>query len=119
MLVVDDSATVRGYCASVLGRAGFAVDHAANGYEALEKVVQEEYDLLIVDVNMPKMPGYELIRQLRQDDKGAKTPVVIISTEAKESDRLEGYRAGANVFLTKPVRPETLATLVKMLTGVR
>ncbi|WP_445952149.1 response regulator [Thermodesulfitimonas sp.] len=98
VLIVDDSATVRGYCASVLGEAGFHVEHADNGYEALEKAAREEYDLFIVDVNMPKMPGYEFVRHLREDERTAGTPVAIISTEARDNDRLEGYRAGANVF---------------------
>jgi two-component system chemotaxis response regulator CheY len=119
VLVVDDSATVRNYYASILGEIGFSVDQAANGYEALEKAVRDDYDLFLVDVNMPKMPGYDFIRQLREDKRTRALPVVIISTEAGEKDRLEGWRAGANVYLVKPVRPERLKALVKMLIGVR
>ncbi|AEG14611.1 response regulator [Desulfofundulus sp. TPOSR] len=119
VLVVDDSSTVRGYYTSILSKAGFTVDQAANGYEALEKSVEFDYDLFIVDINMPKMSGYELVRQLREDERGVRVPVVIISTEAKDSDRLEGYRAGANLFLVKPVRPERLLFLTKIISGVR
>jgi len=119
ILVVDDSSTVRGYYTSILSKAGFAVDHAANGYEALEKAVKFDYDLFIVDINMPKMSGYELVRQLREDERGVGVPVIIISTEAKDSDRLEGYRAGANLFLVKPVKPERLLFLTKIIAGVR
>ncbi len=119
ILVVDDSSTVRGYYTSILSKTGFTVDHAANGYEALEKAVRIDYDFFIVDVNMPKMSGYELVRQLREDERGVRVPVVIISTEAKDSDRLEGYRAGANLFLVKPVKPERLLFLTKTITGVR
>lgn len=119
ILVVDDSSTVRSYYATILKKAGFTVDHAANGYEALEKALEFDYELFIVDVNMPKMSGYELVRQLREDEKGVRVPVVIISTEAKDSDRLEGYRAGANLFLVKPVKPEKLLFLTKTITGAR
>ena len=119
ILVVDDSSTVRGYYTSILNKAGFAVDHAANGYEALEKFMNFDYNLFIVDINMPKMSGYELVRQLRENERGVRLPVVIISTEAKDSDRLEGYRSGANFYLVKPVKPERLLFLTKILTGVR
>lgn len=113
VLVVDDSLTARAYCAKVLGGAGFVVEEAANGYEALEKCLSTSYDLLIVDVNMPKMSGYELVRELRREISTANTPIVMISTEAEETDRLEGYRSGANLFLVKPVAPEALVILAR------
>lgn len=119
VLVVDDSSTVRGYYASILSKAGFAVEQAANGYEALEKSAMSDYDLFIVDINMPKMSGYEMVQQLRKDERGVSTPVVMISTEGKESDRLEAYRAGANIYLVKPVRPEVLFLISKIICGVR
>lgn len=119
VLVVDDSSTVRGYYAHILSKAGFAVDQAANGYEALEKSAGSDYDLFIVDVNMPKMPGYEMVRQLRKDERGVRVPVVMISTKGKERDRLEGYLAGANIYLVKPVRPEVLLLIAKIISGVR
>lgn len=113
VLVVDDSLTARTYCTKVLGGAGFVVDEAANGYEALEKCFSTSYDLLIVDVNMPKMSGYELVRQLRRENITANAPIVMISTEAEDADRLEGYRSGANLFLVKPVGPEALIILAR------
>ena len=119
VLIVDDSATLRSYVAAALGEAGFEVEFAANGYEGLEKAAQTPFDLFLVDVNMPKMPGYEFVRHLRAETATAATPVVILSTEAEEQDRLEGYRAGANVYLVKPVTPERLRWLAKMLVGVR
>jgi len=119
VLVVDDSSTVRSYYASILNKAGFVVDQAANGYEALEKSIQFDYDLFIVDINMPKMTGYETVQKLREDEKKLSAPIVMISTEGKESDRLEAYRAGANIYLVKPVKPEMLLTISKIICGVR
>lgn len=113
VLVVDDSLTARAYCAKILGGAGFIVEEAANGYEALEKCFRQSYDLVIVDVNMPKMSGYEVVRELRREAATAYTPIVMISTEAGETDRLEGYRSGANLFLVKPVGPEALIMLAR------
>ncbi|MGB9887528.1 MAG: response regulator [Moorellales bacterium] len=113
VLVVDDSLTARKYCAKILSSAGFHVEEAANGYEALEKCLQQDYDVILADVNMPKMSGYELVQELRRQAETAHTPVVMISTEAGEDDRLEGYRAGANLFLVKPVSPEALVIIVR------
>jgi two-component system chemotaxis response regulator CheY len=117
ILVVDDSAAVRSYFATVLRAAGFAVDEAVNGYEALEKALVNSYALFLVDINMPKMTGYEFVRQLRQTGGAAHLPVIMISTEAGAEDRVEAYRAGANVYFVKPVKPEMLLVVAKLLTG--
>ncbi|MGQ9711941.1 MAG: response regulator [Desulfotomaculales bacterium] len=116
VLIVDDSAAVRGYFAAALHGAGFTVDEAANGYEALEKAYNGTYDLFLVDINMPKMTGYDFVRQLRSNES-AFAPVVMISTEAGAEDREEAYKSGANAYLVKPVRAEVLLMLAKLLTG--
>ncbi len=117
VLVVDDSATTRRYYSSILTRAGYEVDAAANGYEALEKLLQDDYSLFIVDVNMPKMSGYEFVRALRGSGAHEAKPVVIITTEKKREEREEGYRAGANMCLSKPVSPEQLLAVAQVLAG--
>ncbi|KXG77328.1 hypothetical protein AN618_12250 [Fervidicola ferrireducens] len=119
VLIVDDSAAVRGFHGSILRNAGFEVEEAANGYEALEKYFKNRFDLLLVDVNMPKMHGYELIRQIRQQHLSDFVPVIVISTESGENDYLEAFRAGANLYLEKPVDPIYLQLSAKMLTGIR
>lgn len=70
VLIVDDSSAVRAYHADILRADGFEVEVADNGYEGLEKFLAEDYDVLLVDVNMPRMHGYELIREVRQGQKG-------------------------------------------------
>lgn len=117
-LIVDDSAAVRGFHGSILRNAGFDIEEAANGYEALEKYFKKKFDLLLVDVNMPKMHGYELIRQIRQQDLYGFVPAVVISTESGENDYLEAFRAGANLYLEKPVDPIYLQLSARMLTGI-
>lgn len=117
VLIVDDSAAVRRYFAAALRGAGFTVDEAANGYEALEKACNGTYDLFLADINMPKMTGYDFVRQLRQSNESTFAPVVMISTEAGAEDKEEAYKAGANAYLVKPVRAEVLLTLAKLLTG--
>lgn len=119
ILIVDDSAAVRGFHSSILRDAGFDVEEAANGYEALGKYFKNRFDLLLVDVNMPRMHGYELIRQIRQQHLSDFIPVIVISTESGENDYLEVFRAGANLYLEKPVDPICLQLSAKMLTGIR
>ncbi len=114
ILVVDDAATVRMYHRSILEGAGYAVDEAINGIEALEKALTQPFDLFLVDVNMPKLDGYGFLRELRQMDI-AQAPAVMISTEAQNQDRLRAYEAGANFYLVKPLKPQELLAHCRLL----
>lgn len=117
ILVVDDALTVRLYCRDVLERAGFEVEEAGNGIEGLERALAGAFDLLLVDINMPRMDGYEMVRHLREDPRLHSVPVVAISSEAADADIVRAYRAGANVYMVKPVRPAQLAHAARLLTG--
>ena len=117
ILIVDDAATVRMYHRSILEKAGYVVDEAVNGIEALEKSLQRPFDLYVVDINMPKLDGYGFLRELRDQDI-AQAPAIMISTEAESSDYLQAYAAGANAYLVKPVRSEQLLTHIKLLIGM-
>jgi len=116
ILIVDDASTVRLYHRSVLEKAGFVVHEALNGVEALEKALVDTFDLFVVDVNMPKLDGFSFLKELRSLDQ-AQAPAVIVSTESQDIDRDQAWRAGANAYLVKPVRPEVLVPLVRVLTG--
>jgi two-component system, chemotaxis family, chemotaxis protein CheY len=116
ILVVDDAATVRMYHRSVLESAGYEVDEAINGIEALERALQRSFDLFVVDVNMPKLDGYGFLRELRGQDI-PQVPAIMISTEAEASDRELAYAAGANLCMIKPSRPEQLLMNVGLLIG--
>jgi two-component system, chemotaxis family, chemotaxis protein CheY len=118
VLVVDDAVTVRMYHRGILEGVGLEVREAANGYEGLEKALQERFGLFLVDVNMPKMDGYAMVRKLREQEEHRAAPVVMISTEAEQQDRDKAYAAGANFYLTKPARPDELITTVSMLAGI-
>lgn len=117
VLVVDDAATVRAYHGSLLRDAGFEVGEAVNGVEALEAALTGEYDLYLVDVNMPKMDGYTCVCELRGQPATEHAPIVMISTEDRQTDAEQAYEAGANVYLTKPVPGPRLVWLARMLTG--
>lgn len=118
-LVVDDAATVRLYHGSVLRDAGWQVEEAANGYEALEHALLRHYALFLVDVNMPRLDGYALVEQLRAEALSATAPIVMISTEARDGDAERAYAAGANLYLVKPVDAEHLLMTARVLSGPR
>ncbi|WP_432524644.1 response regulator [Kineococcus sp. SYSU DK006] len=116
-LVVDDAPTVRMYHGGLLRAAGFTVEEAGNGFEALEMLLVQRYDLVVTDVNMPQMDGLTLVRRLRGEALARSVPVITISTESQESDADAGYAAGANLYLVKPVAPELLTRVADLLTS--
>ncbi len=119
ILVVDDASLVRRFYRDALERAGFEVDEALNGVEALEKVLGETYDLVIVDVNMPQMDGITFLRTLRRQSAAVSSlPSLVISTEAAERDAAMARTAGANFYLVKPVGQERLVEHVAIMCGL-
>jgi two-component system chemotaxis response regulator CheY len=118
VLVVDDASLVRMYYRDALERAGYEVDEALNGLEALEKLLTASADLLIVDVNMPQMDGFTFLKVLRRQDlPAAGIPALVITTEAGPQDRAAAQAAGANYYLVKPVAPEVLVAHVGLMSG--
>lgn len=118
VLVVDDASLVRMYYRDALERAGFHVDEALNGLEALEKLLGTTYDLLVVDVNMPKMDGLTFLDTLRRKDLPlAGIPAMVTSSEAGMEDREAARAAGANFYLVKPISAETLIEYAALMCG--
>jgi two-component system chemotaxis response regulator CheY len=118
ILVVDDAGLIRLYYRDALQAAGYGVEEALNGLEAMEKVLAGGFDLLIVDVNMPKMDGLTFLRGLRRHEGPlASVPALITSTESNPQDREAAREAGANFYLVKPITREDLLRHVALLTG--
>ena len=118
VLVVDDSETVRQVLQLTLNNAGFDVIEAEDGDDALAKLASAQaVDMLITDLNMPKMDGLELIQKVRQDSKHRFTPIVMLTTESSEEKKRAGREAGASGWIVKPFKPEQLLKVVKMVLG--
>jgi len=115
ILIVDDSLTVRMYHRQILEKDGYECDEAENGMEALEKAQLKDYDLFIVDINMPVLDGYSFVKRLREGE-GHLAPVIMVSTESETKDMELAYESGASMYLIKPVRPDDLLINAKMLT---
>jgi two-component system chemotaxis response regulator CheY len=119
VLVVDDGSLIRLYYRETLEAAGFEVAEAINGIEALEKVLSGLFDLVIADINMPKMDGVSFLRALRsREGQAGAIPALVISSESSERDAAAARAAGANFYLVKPVAAPDLVLHVAVLTGV-
>jgi two-component system chemotaxis response regulator CheY len=116
ILIIDDAATVRMYHRGIVESAGYAVEEAMNGIEALEKALRAPFDLYVVDVNMPKLNGYGFLSELRQQEI-PQQPAIMVSTEAEPGDEAAAYRAGANGYLIKPVQPARLLMYTRLMLG--
>jgi twitching motility two-component system response regulator PilH len=115
VLVVDDSATAREMLVAELQRCGFRVMAAADGAEAMEHIKVNPPALVITDLIMPRVNGYELCRNIKSDPLTKHVPVIMCSTKAEEFDRYWGMKQGADAYITKPYQPKDMINAVKYL----
>jgi two-component system, chemotaxis family, chemotaxis protein CheY len=116
ILAVDDSAAVRRSVQLTLSCAGYEVVPAVDGVEALEYARRHGVDLVLTDVNMPRMDGITLVRELRVLPAYRYTPVLILTTESSQEKMLQGKQAGATGWIVKPFNPDhLLATIARVL----
>jgi two-component system chemotaxis response regulator CheY len=108
ILIVDDSATVRKFVSASLTMQGFNVIAACDGMDALEKLPSSTFDLVITDLNMPNMDGFELIRSLRENPQYSDLPVIILSSLGDSGSIEAGRALGVNSYLMKPFSLEKI-----------
>jgi two-component system, OmpR family, alkaline phosphatase synthesis response regulator PhoP len=114
-LVVDDEKDIRDLIAYNLSKEGFAVLTAADGTEALEKISQNKVHVIILDIMMPGMDGYDVCRNLRANEATAKIPVLFLTARAAEADQIIGLELGGDDYIQKPVSPRVLVARVKAI----
>jgi two-component system, chemotaxis family, chemotaxis protein CheY len=112
ILAVDDSASMRQMVSFTLKNAGYNVVEAIDGQDALEKSGGRDFDLVLTDQNMPRMPGLELVKKLRDNPKFKSTPILILTTESSDEMKQAGRAAGATGWLVKPFDPARLIEVV-------
>jgi two-component system chemotaxis response regulator CheY len=115
ILIVDDSEFVRNYHSYILEQAEFQVITAVDGSDGLEKLYTNSCDLVLTDINMSNMDGYEFIRRVRADGKYSSLPIIIVSTESEGKDKMKGFEAGANLYLVKPSAPEMMVENIRLI----
>ncbi len=119
ILVVDDSITAAKFVESVLLSAGHAPVLASDGDEAVARLAAEKFDLIILDVVMPKKNGYQLCREIKHTDQYKDIPVVMLTTKSLDADKFWAARQGADDYLIKPCNPDALLRVVNKYLGNR
>ena len=115
ILVVDDGAENREILVDLLGSEGYIVDTAKDGAEAVEKALASPPDLILMDVSMPRLTGFEACRRLKADERTHLVPIVLVTGLVAREDRIQGIAAGCDDFLTKPVDSEQLMARTRNL----
>ncbi|MBF4322475.1 MULTISPECIES: response regulator [Vibrio] len=113
ILAVDDSVSIRQMLSHTLKDAGYDVETAIDGSDALRKAQQTKFDVVISDVNMPVMGGFELVKAIRGNAQYKFIPILMLTTETSMEKKQEGKLAGATGWLVKPFNPETLLKTLK------
>jgi two-component system, chemotaxis family, chemotaxis protein CheY len=114
ILIVEDSATTRALIRAVIDELDeFETVEAGSGFEALKVLPQQEYDLIVTDINMPDINGLELINFVRNNPRYKHLPIIIVSTERSEEDKRRGMALGATAYVTKPFKSFELQEIIK------
>ena len=117
VMIVDDSVSIRQMVSHTLKGAGYTVVEAPDGQSALDKARQSALDLVVTDINMPRMDGIALTRALRAEARHRRTPILVLTTEASEDMKSKGKAAGATGWLVKPFEPAKLLQVVQKVIG--
>jgi len=119
LLLVDDEPGLREAVQAYLCDSGFTVEVATNGQEGWDKLQQDIPDLVITDIMMPEVDGYQLLKQMREDPRLKSIPVVFLTARGMTSDRIQGYQARCDAYISKPFDPDELVAVVENLLARR
>jgi two-component system alkaline phosphatase synthesis response regulator PhoP len=115
ILAVDDERHIVRLVQINLVKEGYEVITASNGREALEKVASEKPDLVVMDVMMPEMDGFEALEKMKADPEMQNVPVIMLTAKAQDADVFSGWQKGADLYLTKPFNPAELLSFVRRI----
>ena len=113
ILAVDDSASIRQMVSFTLRGAGYEVTEAVDGQDAFDKAKQRTFNLVLTDINMPRMDGIKLLESLRTVSQYRAIPILMLTTESTDEMKAKGRSAGATGWLVKPFNPESLLAVIK------
>ena len=118
VLAVDDSPSIRKLVEFSLKSKGIQAISVSDGLEAMETLARGPVDLMILDINMPRMDGFDLLRRMRADQQYLNIPVIMLTTEGEEEDKEKALALGANQYLVKPFKPTELISVVEKVLKV-
>jgi twitching motility two-component system response regulator PilG len=113
ILIVDDSPTVRKLVSMTMEKSGYAVTTAADGYQAADQLLKSLPDLILLDIAMPGMDGYQVCKLIKENKETANIPVIMLSGKDGFFDKIRGRMAGSTAYITKPFKPEALVESVR------
>lgn len=116
IVVVDDDLVVSAVIMEILGKNGYEAEHVSNGNQALEKLEQYHPDLIITDIMMPKMDGWELCKKIRENHRTKSIPVLMITAKCDQATELRSFECGANEFIAKPFEKKEFLETIERLT---
>jgi DNA-binding response OmpR family regulator len=119
ILVVEDEPNIAESLTFLLGRAGFEVSVETDGNAGLDAALSQIPDAVILDVMLPGLDGYDVLRKLRADDRSAEMPVIVLSAKGQREDRESAIACGADLFISKPFSNEEIVAAVRRLAGGR
>jgi CheY-like chemotaxis protein len=117
ILVVDDEEIIRKTIRIHLEKMGYELKEAIDGADALKKLGEEKFDLLICDILMPKKDGWEVLKELKSNPGTSRIPVILLTAKTKDEDMFKGYDLGANYYMTKPFTKSQLLYGLKLMFG--
>jgi two-component system, OmpR family, alkaline phosphatase synthesis response regulator PhoP len=118
VLVVDDEVYILHILDFSLGAEGYEVVTAANGEQAIEKAINEKPDLIVMDIMMPKLDGYETCKRLKEMPETKSIPILLLTAKGRDVDRQKGFDVGADDYITKPFSPNKLINRVQEILGI-
>lgn len=119
ILVVEDEERIRKIISIIIRGEDIDIDEAADGKEALDKVFNEKYDLVILDLMIPEIDGFGVLEKIRDNPETADLPVIIVSARTSDRDILEGLKGGANYYIPKPFEPQELTSSLELILGIK
>ena len=119
ILIVEDDQHIRKLLNILIRRDDVEIQEAVEGNEALTKVLAGGWDLVILDIMMPNVDGFSILKQMRENDATARIPVIVVTAKTEDKDLMKGYSMGANYYITKPFEPQDLIHSIELILKVK
>lgn len=119
ILIVEDDQHIRKLLNILIRKEDIQIDEAVEGNEALEKLASNTYDLVILDIMMPNVDGFQILKSMRETPATVSLPVIVVTAKTEDKDLMKGYSMGANYYITKPFEPQDLIHSIELILKVK
>jgi len=119
ILIVEDDQHIRKLLNILIRKEDVEIDEAVEGFEARQKLTDNRYDLVILDIMMPNVDGFSILKELREKESTAQLPVIVVTAKTDDKDLMKGYSMGANYYITKPFEPQDLIHSIELILKIK